>query len=119
MRPPAPKLKIIPFAESSLKIKPINPNIHPKITNFNQIPEEQKIVLNRVKSFIVETIGDCQLTFYGSRVKGNWVEDSDYDIFVHKIVDEETKRYLKKHDYGARVDLLFRRNPPKESDVVF
>ena len=119
MKPPAPKLNRIPFSESSLKIKPINPYIHPKITTFNEVPEEQKQVLLRVKRFITRNIGECQLTFHGSRVNGNWVEDSDYDIYVHKDVEQEIKTHLRKHDYGARIDLLFRRNPPKEGDVVF
>lgn len=83
------------------------PVIHPKITKWEQLtPEDQKILLD-IKKVIVSKIGDCNLYLYGSRVNGNWDEDSDYDLVIDKHIPFETLIDLKEYNYGVKIDLNY------------
>jgi len=83
------------------------PVIHPVITKFEEFSEDQKNTLLHIKQVVVDRIGECELSVFGSQVKGNWDEDSDYDIVVHKTPHHKDVEYLKKYNYGVRVDMSF------------
>lgn len=79
--------------------------IHPIITKWEQLtPEDQKI-LSDIKKVIVSEIGDCNLYLYGSKVNGNWDENSDYDLLIDKDIPFETLVKLKNYNYGVDIDL--------------
>lgn len=84
-----------------------NPIIHPIINKWDDFSEEDKTILSNIKKIIVENIGDCKISVFGSRTKGNWVESSDYDIFIHKVLSKEIVDNLKNINYGVRVDVHY------------
>jgi predicted nucleotidyltransferase len=86
------------------------PIIHPIINKWDDFSEEDKVILSNIKRIIVENIGDCRMSIFGSRVKGYWTEQSDYDIIVFKEISEEKLKEIKSIDYGARVDFNFYTN---------
>ena len=107
------------FAERPIKLKPFKPEIHPRISFFDELSEEDKQILLSIKSVIVEYIGECELSLFGSRIRGNWDETSDYDVTVHKFVDNETQRKLRTYNFDVPVDLFFRASPPTQKQVKF
>ena len=107
------------FAERPIKLKPLRPEIHPRINSFDELSEEDKQILLSIKDVIVEHVGECELSLFGSRTKGNWDETSDYDVVVHKLVDDETQRKLRAYNFDVPVDLFFRAGPPTQEQVKF
>ena len=59
------------------------------------------------------------MSVYGSQLKGNWDEESDYDVVVHKGVNGKDMEYLKKYNYGVPVDMGFSNLAPFEKQVKF
>ena len=100
-------------------LKQGKPFIHPIITTFEEFNEDQKRQLLHIKSVVVERIGECEMSVFGSQVKGNWDEESDYDVVVHKSVGHKDREYLKKYDYGVPVDMGFSHLAPFEKQVKF
>lgn len=49
------------------------------------LSENQQKVLQRCKEIILEVVPNAQLILYGSRARGEAMEDSDYDLLV--IID--------------------------------
>jgi len=97
-----------PFGIELPKPKPI---IHPVINKWEDFTEEDKTILQNIKKIITLYIGDCRMGVYGSRIKGNWNEKSDYDIGVFTYPDESIQEKLRKYNYGVRVDLVFLGEP--------
>jgi len=95
------------------------PVIHPIVTTFEEFNDEQKRQLLHIKSIVVDKIGECELSVFGSQVKGNWDEESDYDIVVHKRPSSKDMDYLKKYNYGVPVDMGFSHLAPFEKQVKF
>ena len=95
------------------------PITHPIVTTFDEFSEDQKKTLLHIKSVVVDKIGDCEISVYGSQVKGNWDEDSDWDVVIHKSVHFKEMDYLKKYDYGVRVDMGFSHLASFEKQVKF
>jgi predicted nucleotidyltransferase len=80
---------------------------HPKITKWEDFTEEDKTILSSIKNIITSYIGECKVTVFGSKIKGDWHENSDYDIAIYNTLDQETKIKLIKHEYGIKVDFKF------------
>jgi len=83
------------------------PVIHPLINHFNDFLEEDKIILNNIVSIVTSKLGEANIYIFGSRTKGNWDENSDYDILVEKDVDKQTRDFLKLYNFGVKVDINF------------
>jgi predicted nucleotidyltransferase len=81
--------------------------IHPIINNYNELLPEKKNSLETVVNKIKEYILNPKIYLFGSNIKGNWNENSDYDIIVISQPSEEIKNILKNYNYGFKVDLFF------------
>lgn len=101
------------------KLPEENPVIHPVIIKWEDFTEKDKTILQNIKKKIVSIIGDCKVSIFGSRVKGNWTDKSDYDILVHKTLSDETLSILKSIDYEIKIDLSFCSDdpPPIENSI--
>jgi predicted nucleotidyltransferase len=87
------------------KLPEPKPVIHPIIYQWDDLPEDQKEELEIVKKIVYSIIGDCEISLFGSIVKGYWDEESDYDLVIHKQVSKEVASELKKQVYPRKVDL--------------
>lgn len=94
------------FQEKPVALKIINPVIHPIITNFDQFEQTQKEILYEIKQTIVGIIGDCEVSIFGSRINGNWTEESDYDLLVYSTTVNTPKRF-DKENFKVKVDIFF------------
>jgi predicted nucleotidyltransferase len=84
------------------------PVVHPVITKWEDFTELDKNILQKVKNTLIEKLGECRITAFGSKVNGNWDEKSDYDIIVYKDVDFETMSSILKHNWeGLAIDVMF------------
>jgi predicted nucleotidyltransferase len=97
--------------------------VHPIITDWNQLPEDQKKELSIIKEYIYSKISNCELYLFGSRIKGTWNEESDYDIVivVDEIPNKELIQELQLHNYGVDVDISFSRKeyyPPHLKQAI-
>jgi len=88
------------------------PIIHPIINKWDDFSDEDKVILSNIKRIIVDNIGDCRMSIFGSRVKGYWTEESDYDVIVFKEISDEQLKVIKSINYGVRVDISFHPNKP-------
>lgn len=93
-----------PNWEKFIRERPIT---KPIIKCWDEFSEEDKTILLNIKSIIQKEIGDCKIGIYGSRIKGYWIDESDYDIMVNKEVDEETSKKLKNHNFSVLVNISF------------
>lgn len=107
------------FAERPIKLKPVRPQIHPRVNSFDELSEKDKELLLSIKNVIVNHVGECDLSLFGSKIKGNWDETSDYDIVVHKFVNREIQKKLKNYNFNVKVDLFFNIQPPQTEQVKF
>lgn len=76
----------------------------PLIKDWEDFSNEDKEILSEIKNELVRYLGDYPLYLYGSRVKGNWTEESDYDIIIEKQLSEEELETIKKLRYPVTVD---------------
>lgn len=83
------------------------PKIHTEVLCVDDFNDDQKEKLLYIKSIILSRFPDCKMYVFGSQIKGNWDETSDYDIIVCGKLSGEDKRYLKSLDYGVRMDMTF------------
>ena len=83
------------------------PKIHDVVTTFDEFNDNQKRKLLYFKDVIISKIGDCEMAIFGSQIKGNWDETSDFDIAVFKVPSKEDAKYLNEFDYGFKVDMFF------------
>jgi hypothetical protein len=83
------------------------PMIHPKINNWDDFTDEDKKKILLLKSEIESIMGKCELSIFGSRIKGNWDNQSDYDLIIHNDVDIETKKLIRDHKYTYPCDISF------------
>jgi hypothetical protein len=57
----------------------------PLIKDWEDFSEEEKEILSEIKYELTRYLGEYPLYLYGSRVKGTWTEESDYDIIIEKV----------------------------------
>jgi predicted nucleotidyltransferase len=97
-------IKDEPNGERFIRNRPIT---KPIITCWDEFREEDKILLHKIKTVIQEEIGDCNIGLFGSRIKGYWRDESDYDIIVNKSIDDETNKKLREYNYGVLINISF------------
>jgi len=95
------------FKDMPVSLKKQNPFIHNRIFDYDDLPHNQKEILSKIKKIIQEQIGECQIRLFGSRINGNWIETSDYDLLIYKSINKEAIIELKSINFGVRVDLCF------------
>ena len=81
--------------------------LHQEINSFDEFEEMHKTNLLKIKSVIINKIGECEIYVFGSMVNGTWDEESDYDLKVICNISKQDIEYLKNYDYGCKVDLFF------------
>jgi predicted nucleotidyltransferase len=96
-----------PYVNNPLgfKLPEVKPVVHPIIYQWDDLPEDQKEELQTIKNTIISIIGECQISLYGSIVKGYWDEDSDYDLTIHKGMSKETLGILRSQSYPRSVGI--------------
>ncbi len=87
------------------KLPEPKPVIHPIINKWDDLPKDQKKELRKIKKIIFSIIGECEISLFGSIVKGYWDEESDYDLTIHKTFSREVVDELKKQPYPRKVDI--------------
>lgn len=87
------------------KLPEVKPIVHPIIYQWDDLPEDQKQELQSIKETILSIVGECQISLYGSIVKGYWDENSDYDLIVHKSLSKETLTILRSQSYPRLVGI--------------
>jgi predicted nucleotidyltransferase len=93
-----------PNGERFIKKREVTKSIINGWDDFNE--SEKKILLN-IKTLIQEILKDSEVALYGSRVKGYWIENSDYDIMVFGISSKEEQEIIRKIKFDFKVDFLF------------
>jgi predicted nucleotidyltransferase len=99
--------KRYPYVNNPLgfKLPEVKPVIHPIIEKWEDFTENDKIILQNIKSIIIGLAGQHNIYVYGSRVKGNWDEDSDYDIIIEKKLSYDLILDICKLEYPVKVDI--------------
>lgn len=82
--------------------------VHPLITEWEELTEDCKKVLHSIKHLVENIIGECPMYLFGSRVKGYWLESSDYDIIIEKNITQEEVLEINKVEYPVKVDFKFK-----------
>ena len=83
------------------------PVMYPKIKCWEQFSEEDKKIMQSIKKMVEEQLGSCAMYLYGSRVKGNWEESSDYDIIIEKKLPLESILKIEKLNYPLKKDFKY------------
>jgi len=70
------------------------------------MPSSNTELLNRCKQIVLEILPDAEIILYGSRARGNAVEDSDFDllILVNEPVHWKTERILGDLLYNLELE---------------
>lgn len=98
------------------KLPEQKPFIHPIIKKWEDFSDDAKKTLSELKRIIVSYVGECNVSVFGSRVKGNWDEESDWDLMIlSDIENRELMLKVKKHPYDVEVDINF---TDKKPDMV-
>lgn len=102
-------IKKYPYIGNPLgfKLPEKKPVVHPIINQWDDFTEDDKTILQDIKNTIISNIGDCQVKVFGSRIKGNWTEESDYDIVVFGKISGENRKKLLTATYNVPVDIKF------------
>ena len=87
------------------KLPEPKPIIHPIINKWEDFTEEDKTILQNIKSIIVDHIGECKVYVHGSRVKGNWDENSDYDIVINKGILFDSLLKVRSLEFPVKTDV--------------
>lgn len=87
------------------KLPEPKPVIHPIIYKWDELPEDQKKELEIIKKVIYSIVGECDISLFGSIVKGYWDEESDYDLVIHKEISKDLIKELRNQTYPRKVDI--------------
>jgi len=59
----------------------------------------QQYILNNISSKVHQVIPDAEVLLYGSRARGDWKEESDWDILI--LTNQDVNRNLKEAVWEA------------------
>ena len=101
------------------KLPEQKPFIHPIIEKWEDFSDEDKKTLSEIKRIIISYVGECNVFVFGSRVKGNWDEESDWDLVIFsETKDNELKLKVKNHPYDVEVDTNFTDKLPNMVEIM-
>ena len=101
------------------KLPEQKPFIHPIIEKWEDFSDEDKKTLSEIKIIIISYVGECNVFVFGSRVKGNWDEESDWDLVIFsETKDNELKLKVKNHPYDVEVDTNFTDKLPNMVEIM-
>ena len=89
--------------------------VHTIIKDYNDLANKE--TLTKIKDKIIQAVPFAEILLFGSRVNGNWTNESDYDIMVCNIIAECHKEMIKNIDFGVEVDLFF--SPSKTENSFY
>jgi hypothetical protein len=89
------------------KLPEPNPIIHPVIKQWDDFTESDKSIFLEIKKKIISVIGDFKVSAFGSRIRGNWTEKSDYDVLINKELLTQELIALKEISYEVKVDFSY------------
>jgi predicted nucleotidyltransferase len=92
--------------------KPRNPSVHAKIKHFSEVPIVQQHIFRAVKKFVNQLLPETKCYAYGSRINGNWIETSDYDIVVMAKPSSEIKLIIARKEFMGKVDIRYTSHLP-------
>ena len=69
---------------------------------------EQNEILSRIKDGVQEVIPDAKVYLFGSRARGDWHEESDWDILV--LTDSRVDRNVRDEVHKAIYPISFEIN---------
>ena len=106
-----------PFGYKLPEPKPI---IHPIIKEWNDLPQNKKDDLTRIKEIIISNIGKCEIVLFGSTINGNWDQDSDYDLVINVDImpSNEVITKIRSTDFGTKVDIFYSNSSSIEKQGV-
>lgn len=69
---------------------------------------DQKIFLNKIKEQVLKEDENASVILFGSRARGDYREDSDWDILVltSKHVDGDLKRRISNEIYDVELEYI-------------
>lgn len=86
--------------------------IHPIITKWEEFSEKDKEILLKIKSLVEELLGkEVCMCVFGSRIKGTWTNDSDYDVSVEEKMTQEIVKQVREKISEVKIDLFSYINP--------
>lgn len=90
------------------KLPEPKPVIYPIIEKWEDFSEKDKKILSEIKRIILSYIGKCEVCVFGSRIKGNWDDESDYDIMVISTINNYNLiNQVMNHKYDVEIDIVF------------
>jgi predicted nucleotidyltransferase len=89
------------------KLPEQNPIIHPVVKKWDDFTESDKLIFLEIKNKIISVIGDFKVSVFGSRIRGNWTDDSDYDVLINKELSIEELDKLREINHEVKVDASY------------
>ena len=81
---------------------------HPIVKVWEDVPADQMEILLEIKRVVQSFAGDCDVSLFGSRIKGYWTEKSDYDITVGiDLPDKSLRKNIESYNYGVKVHVFY------------
>jgi predicted nucleotidyltransferase len=78
------------------------------VKGWGDVPADQREVLLHIKKVVQSFARDCNVSLFGSRIKGYWTEKSDYDITVGiYLPDESLRKSIESYNYGVKVHVFY------------
>jgi hypothetical protein len=81
--------------------------IHPIIKEWEDFSEDEKQILKNIKKSIEEVFQkEVFVCLFGSRIKGYWRENSDYDVCINENLTEDLKQQIRDKNPNIKIDLF-------------
>ncbi len=84
---------------------------HPVIDSYDQIEGEQKREIEKIIRFIGDICPGSKVYLFGSRVKGTWIEESDYDLIVDIDPNSKGAEIIRNKKFNVKTDFWFSKEP--------
>ncbi len=101
---------------NSVTFKAVRDQIHPEVTEFNQMDQHTQKRFKDVKLLVSTIYPGAKCYAFGSRINGRWREDSDYDVAVTGVKMDKL-RDIKTYAFGFPVDIKFCNEPVKAIEI--
>ena len=81
--------------------------VHQKARMFRELTEDNRAKFLALAKLIRNEVPDAIITVFGSRVNGNFLPSSDYDMTVKISPDDPAVKKIKEIKFPVKVDLKF------------